>query len=65
MKHAQACFSQKRYIMSAAYFALSKSLAFEEIALKLMGLEDKEPLKIFLVKRLETYTKKVIGKINS
>jgi hypothetical protein len=60
LKQAESYFVQKRYILSATCFALSKSLAFEEMALKFMGLEDKEPLKVFLVKRLETFTKKVV-----
>ena len=60
-KQASAYFSQNRFILAAAYFARCKSFAFEEIALKFMALEDKEPLKIFLMKRLEIYTKKVFG----
>ena len=64
VKQADSYFAQKRFILSASYFARSKSLAFEEIALKFIALEEKEPLKIFLMKRLDTFTKKVLKHVS-
>ncbi|XP_052823980.1 vacuolar protein sorting-associated protein 18 homolog [Octopus bimaculoides] len=52
-KEADHLFSLKRYKESAVMYANTQS-SFEEIALRFINLEDKEPLKAFLTQKLNS-----------
>ncbi|KAJ3040940.1 hypothetical protein HDV00_010151 [Rhizophlyctis rosea] len=50
---AEYYFSQGRYVLSAAYYAQSVSLSFEEIALRFIAKNERDALKHYLLKKLE------------
>lgn len=51
---AEHYFQQAKYTLSATYFAQSRSVGFEDVALRFAKLDQREaPLKVFLAKKLE------------
>ncbi|KAI9491455.1 Pep3/Vps18/deep orange family-domain-containing protein [Zychaea mexicana] len=54
---AKDYFGQRRYQMSAKYFAES-AVAFEEVTLKFVEKNERDALRIYLVKKLERFRKK-------
>lgn len=55
---AEHYFQAKKYTLSATYFAQSRSIGFEDVALRFARLDQREaPLKVFLAKKLE-YTRR-------
>ncbi|KAI7860888.1 Pep3/Vps18/deep orange family-domain-containing protein [Circinella umbellata] len=54
---AKDYFSQRRYQMSAKYFAES-AVPFEEVTLKFVEKSERDALRIYLVKKLERFRKK-------
>ncbi|KAJ3274967.1 hypothetical protein HK104_003995, partial [Borealophlyctis nickersoniae] len=50
---AEYYFSQGRYVLSAAYYAQSISLSFEEISLRFIHRNERDALKHYLIKKLE------------
>ncbi|KAI9005046.1 vacuolar protein sorting protein 18 [Hyaloraphidium curvatum] len=51
---AEHYFSAKQYTLSATYFAQSRSIGFEDVALRFAKLDQRDaPLKVFLAKKLE------------
>ena len=55
---AKDYFGQRRYQMSAKYFAES-AVPFEEVTLKFVEKNERDALRIYLVKKLERFRKKV------
>ena len=57
-KHASFKLFLSRYPEAAAIFALTQA-SFEEVALKCIQVSEQEPLKVFLVKKLNHMDNKV------
>ena len=52
-------FQQKKYNLSATFYARSNSVGFEQVVLKYMDRGEKEAMKVFLLRKLEEMKKTV------
>lgn len=60
---ARDYFDQRRYQMSAKYFAES-TVPFEEVSLKFVEKDERDALRVYLISKLERFRKKVRRKSN-